>query len=72
MRTYQASVWREGDLFVAQCLDIDVVSQGAGADEALANLREAVELLLETAPPDEIRERMREGFHITPFEVAIG
>ncbi|MGH7433571.1 MAG: type II toxin-antitoxin system HicB family antitoxin, partial [Candidatus Methylomirabilales bacterium] len=27
-RTFTASVWREGDWFVAQCLEVDVASQG--------------------------------------------
>ena len=61
MQTYQASIWREGALHVAQCLDVDVTSQGETADEALANLRDAVELFLEMASPEEIRERMRPG-----------
>ncbi len=72
MRTYQASVWKEGDIFVAQCLDVDVVSQGSSSDEALANLREAVELFLETASPAEIDERLHEGVHVSRFEVAVG
>jgi predicted RNase H-like HicB family nuclease len=72
MRTFQASVWKEGDLFVAQCLDVDVVSQGATAQEATANLREAVELFFETATAEEIRERVREGVRVAPFEVAAG
>ena len=41
---FSASLWREGDWFVAQCLDIDVSSQGRSDDEALANLKEALEL----------------------------
>jgi predicted RNase H-like HicB family nuclease len=48
-RQFTASVWREGDWFVAQCLEVDVASQGEGADEALDNLREALELHFE--PP---------------------
>lgn len=43
---YHASVWREGKWFVAQCLEIDVVSQGRTAATALKNLREAVQLHL--------------------------
>ena len=46
---FTASVWREGEWFVAQCLEIDVASQGTTEDEALANLREALELHFE--PP---------------------
>lgn len=46
-RSFAASVWREGDWFVAQCLDVDVASQGRTEEEALANLREALELHFE-------------------------
>ena len=44
-----ASVWQEGEWFVAQALETDVASQGRSVDEALANLREALELHF--APP---------------------
>ena len=46
---FSARVWQEGDWFVAQCLEIDVASQGDSEGEALANLREALELHFE--PP---------------------
>jgi predicted RNase H-like HicB family nuclease len=50
IRRVSAVITPEGALFVAQCLDVDVASQGKTADEALANLREAVELFFEDAP----------------------
>jgi predicted RNase H-like HicB family nuclease len=54
-REFSAVVTLEGDQFVAQCLDVDVASQGSSEDEALRNLREALELFFEapraTAPP---------------------
>jgi predicted RNase H-like HicB family nuclease len=43
-RRFTASITREGDWYVAQCLEIDVVSQGESEDEALANLAEAIQL----------------------------
>ena len=43
-RTFTAAVHREEDWYVAQCLEVDVASQGHTIDEALANLAEAVEL----------------------------
>ena len=46
---FTASVWREGDWFVAQCLEVDVASQGDSEQEAQANLGEALELHFE--PP---------------------
>ena len=54
-RTFSASVVQEGEWYVAQCLEVDIASQGATEAEALANLREALELYFEeprpTAPP---------------------
>ncbi|MFN7542564.1 MAG: type II toxin-antitoxin system HicB family antitoxin [Acidobacteriota bacterium] len=54
-RPFAASVWREGDWYVAQCLELDVASQGETEAEALANLKEALELYFEppraTRPP---------------------
>jgi predicted RNase H-like HicB family nuclease len=45
--TLTAALHREDDCYVAQCLEVDVASQGPTIDEALANLAEAVELYLE-------------------------
>ncbi|MDP3063074.1 MAG: type II toxin-antitoxin system HicB family antitoxin, partial [Chloroflexota bacterium] len=33
-RSFTASVWQEGDWYVAQCLEVDVASQGASEEEA--------------------------------------
>lgn len=44
MRQFRASVWKEGDLYVAQCLDVDIASQGENEAAALESLKEAVEL----------------------------
>lgn len=43
-RTFSASVWQEDTWFVAQCLEVDVASQGETEAQALANLGEALEL----------------------------
>jgi predicted RNase H-like HicB family nuclease len=52
-RPFAATVWREGDWFVSQCLELDIASQGETEEEALANLREALELHFE--PPSATR-----------------
>jgi predicted RNase H-like HicB family nuclease len=39
-----ANIWREDEWFVAQCVEVDVASQGSTEDEALENLRDALEL----------------------------
>lgn len=55
---YTAVLQKEGDLYVALCPEFDVASQGATVEEATANLREAVELFLECANPEEIKQRL--------------
>ena len=54
-REFAATVWREGRWYVSQCLEVDVASQGESEEEALANLKEALELHFEapvaTRPP---------------------
>ncbi len=57
-RPFSATVWKEGQWYVAQCLDIDIASQGDTEEEALSNLKEALELHLEpplATRPAEIR-----------------
>lgn len=48
-RTLTAAVVKDGEWFVARCLEVEVASQGVTVDEALANLREALELFFEDA-----------------------
>jgi predicted RNase H-like HicB family nuclease len=54
-RPFAATVWREGNWFVSQCLELDIASQGETEEEALTNLKEALELYFEepqaTRPP---------------------
>ncbi len=40
-------VWKEGKYYVVQCLNVDVSSFGKTKKEALANLKEALELYFE-------------------------
>ena len=44
---FNALVWKEDDLFVAQCLEVEVASQGETKKKALVNLEEALELYFE-------------------------
>lgn len=45
---FRASVWHEEGLWIAQCLDVDIASQGPTEDEALENLKEALTLYFES------------------------
>jgi predicted RNase H-like HicB family nuclease len=53
---FNASLWREDGWVIAQCLEVDVASQGRSEEEALANLQEALALHFEppqaTAAPE--------------------
>lgn len=63
-----AALTREGRLYVAQCLEIDVASQGKTVETALENLREALELYLE----DSGAEAPRAAPIIAPLDVTVG
>ena len=41
---FTASICQEDEWFVAQCVEVDVASQGKTEDEALESLRDALEL----------------------------
>ena len=62
---FNVTVWKEDDWFVAQCLEVDVASQGSTEEEALASLREALELHFEPPTPTVVP-------HVTSIEVEVG
>ena len=43
-RDFNAAIVIEGDWYVAQCLEVDVASQGKSEAEALENLNDALRL----------------------------
>lgn len=49
--TIKAFVHKGDQFYVAECLEISVVTQGKTLDETVANLQEAVELHLEGEDP---------------------
>lgn len=52
MRTIKFCIHKEPPHYVAQCLNVEVSSFGATVEEAIGNLKEAVELYFEDAPAD--------------------
>jgi predicted RNase H-like HicB family nuclease len=48
--TFTATITKDGDWYVSRCLEVEVASQGETVEEALANLREALELYFEDEP----------------------
>ncbi len=60
-------VWKEGDFYLAQCLNVEVSSFGDTKDEALKNLQEALDLYFEDMP---VEDALRiEQVEIVPIEM---
>jgi len=72
IRRLTAFIERAGDGYVALCPDVDIASQGLTVEEARDNLKEALELFFESAPPEEVSRRLAAEFYVTQVEVAIG
>ncbi|MCG3164637.1 MAG: hypothetical protein POELPBGB_00396 [Bacteroidia bacterium] len=66
---FTALLEKEGNQYVALCPELDIASQGNTMEEAMANLKEAVELFLECADTTEINQRLHTDLFITQFEV---
>ncbi len=64
MKNIKYIVYKEGKYFVSQCLNVEVSSFGESIDEAVFNLKEALELYYED-------ESMEESY-IPIDEVMIG
>ena len=71
-RQLTAIIEREDDGYVALCPELDVASQGTSVSDARENLKEALELFLETASDTEIKQRLHEEVYVTQVEVAVG
>ena len=53
MKAITYCLYREEEFYVAQCRNVDVSSFGPTREEAIAALREAVELYFEDAPKED-------------------
>jgi predicted RNase H-like HicB family nuclease len=72
VRRFTAMIYRENDGYVSLCPELDVASQGDSVEEASANLREAVELFIESADASEVDGRLRGEMYVTALEVSAG
>lgn len=50
MSKFIAIIYKDNDMYVAECPEIGTVSQGDTIEEALENLKESTELYLEEFP----------------------
>jgi predicted RNase H-like HicB family nuclease len=58
-RSFTASISQEGKWYIAQCMQVDVASQGATEDEAIENLRDVLKLHF-TPPVATMTPRVRD------------
>lgn len=70
---FSVVVFPEAGSYSAWCPDLDVASQGDTLEEAIANLREALELHLECLTPGELSEiKKRQGTRlVTTLEITV-
>lgn len=52
-QTFHIIIWKEEKIYVAKFLELELASQGVTQEEAVAHLREALELYLEDATTEE-------------------
>ena len=67
-----AVIEREGNGYVSLCPEFDIASQGENVEQARDNLKEAIELFLECASPEEIKKRLHDEVFVTQVEVTLG
>ncbi|HEX3108409.1 MAG TPA: type II toxin-antitoxin system HicB family antitoxin [Thermoanaerobaculia bacterium] len=72
LQRFTAMIYREDGGFVSICPELDVASQGDTVEEASANLREAVELFIQSADETEVARRLKGEVYVTALEVKAG
>ncbi len=61
-----AIVWKEDNMYIAECPEVRTVSQGKTIEEAIKNLKEATELYLEEFPIKKVSQPF-----ITIFDISV-
>lgn len=61
-------IQKDDDWFVAKCVENNVASQGKTVEEAMNNLKEALELYYEDVPKEDIKEKQ---LYVTTLEVMV-
>ena len=71
LKRYTAVITKEENWYVSRCMELGVVSQGKTIAEAQANLKEAVELYMESFGVEDLPENLGEILFY-PLEVSVG
>ena len=70
-RKFTAIVTKGEKFYIARCVDLGVTTQGKTIEEAQVNLREAVELYLESFGAEDVPQSTGEAV-MYPMEVMVG
>jgi len=70
-KKFTAVITKEKKWYVAHCVELGVVTQGKTIEEAQTNLKEAVELYLESFGTEDLPESIGEVV-LYPLEVSTG
>ncbi len=69
-KTFTIVIHQEEDMYVAECLEVGTVDQGATIEAAINNLREATRLYLEECPLTDTGLRLVTMMEVTYGEVS--
>ncbi|MCK5042783.1 MAG: type II toxin-antitoxin system HicB family antitoxin [Candidatus Aenigmarchaeota archaeon] len=65
MRSFMISIQKEDNFFVARCPELNVTSQGKTIEDAQANIKEAIELYIESFGIENIPQEISQPFWTT-------
>ena len=69
MKTFMISIQKEDKFFVARCSELGVTSQGSTIEEAQKNIKEAIELYIESFGVEDMPHEISKPYWTT-VEVA--
>ncbi len=69
MRQFLVSITKEDDFFIARCPELNITSQGGSLEEAEKNIKEAIELYIESFGVEDLPQKVYKQY-ITFVEVA--
>jgi predicted RNase H-like HicB family nuclease len=69
MRQFLVVITKEDDFFIARCPELNVTSQGKNLEEAKMNVKEAIELYIESFGTEDLPQEVSTPY-LTLVEVA--
>jgi predicted RNase H-like HicB family nuclease len=69
MRQFLVSITKEDDFFISRCSELNVISQGQTLEEAEKNIKEAIELYIESFGIEDLPQKVSKPY-LTIVEVA--